>query len=162
MQKVFLYIDESKQYKNSILYMGGIYGEYSLHAMNQYCRSILNRPYELSSTRREDREEYVRSSPQAHRKYRTHCMIFSDISSDKQYLEALKRYIGNVIELCNPQELSIFADFIRLDENMSRVEKSFSRTLSSLYDRKISLQFLNSKNHLSIQFADMEVGLYRR
>lgn len=162
MKKLFLYIDESKEYKNNILYMGGIYGEYGLHAMNLHCWSIFSRPYELSSTRCEDREEYLRYTSVSQIKYNSFCRTFLEISSDKQYLEGLQQYIKEFVDIHKPTDLSIFADFIRLDKDMSSIERAFSKSLSSRNNCKISLRFLNSKNNISIQFADLEIWLHRR
>ena len=54
MRKLFLYIDESKDFTNNILYLGGLVSYLGFHAMNEYC--LKNVPvdwkHELKSTRR--------------------------------------------------------------------------------------------------------------
>ena len=73
IKRVFLYIDESKDYKNNLLYMGGLFGEYGLHAMNMHCKDILSTQYELSSTRKPDREKYVHAKSKNNIKYTSFC-----------------------------------------------------------------------------------------
>jgi hypothetical protein len=73
MKRIFLYIDESKDYKNNLLYMGGLFGEYGLHAMNTHCNGIYSTDYELSSTRRPDRENYLKAKQKNTLRYNVYC-----------------------------------------------------------------------------------------
>lgn len=162
IKRVFLYIDESKDYKNNLLYMGGLFGEYGLHAMNMHCKDILSTQYELSSTRKPDREKYVHAKSKNNIKYTSFCKKIPWIYSDKQYLDALKIYLESFINEYNPEEIILFPDYIRLDADMKKLEKRFSKALSAQFSIKIELEFLTSANHNAIQFADLEVWLFRR
>lgn len=162
MKRVFLYIDESKDYKNHLLYMGGLFGEYGLHAMNTHCKSIYATEYELSSTRKPDRENYLKAKSKHTVRYDTYCEKIHGISSDKQYLDALKIYIENFIAKYHPDEIMIFPDYIRLDSDMKKLGKRFGKALSSHFSKTIEVEFLTSTNHLSIQFTDLEIWLFRR
>ena len=75
MSRVFLYIDESKDYKNNLLYMGGFFSGYGLHAMNTHCKNILSTTYELSSTRRPDRDRYIKARAKNKIKYTSYCKM---------------------------------------------------------------------------------------
>jgi len=162
IKRIFLYIDESKDYKNNLLYMGGLFSECWLHAMNTHCKNIYSTDYELSSTRRPDREWYIKAKWKNKLRYNVYCRKIEWISSDRQYLDALKEYLESFIEKYNPDDIVIFPDYIRLDSDMKKLGKRFSKNLSSNFGKNIELEFLTSSNHLSIQFADLEIGLFRR
>ena len=70
---------------------------------------------------------------------------------------ARKIYLENFIADYNPEEIIIFPDYIRLDSDMKRLGKRFSKTLSSHFSKTIEIEFLSSENHISIQFADLEI-----
>jgi hypothetical protein len=62
----------------------------------------------------------------------------------------------------NVSDIQIYADFTRLDRDMIRYSKVFSRKLSNHLDRHVRLEFRPSHLYRSLQFADLEVGIYRK
>jgi hypothetical protein len=165
MSKIFLYIDESKDYKNNILYLGGIVTHLGFHAFEKLCQSILpsDFPYELKSTRPHDRQilEQFMLTPD--------CPISILVeklsaSSDTEYIDALVRYVEIFLDRTDIQvsSMAISADFIRLDRDMRKLQKSLSKKFSNQFWIPIVIEFKNSEQYRSIQFADLAVGIHRR
>jgi len=136
MSKVFLYIDESKDYKNNILYLGGIVTHLGFHAFEKVCQNTLPTefPYELKSTRPQDRkilEQFMMTSD---------CPISILVEklpakSDTDYIDALLRYVQIFLDRSDTQvsSIDISADFIRLDRDMRKLQKSLSKKFSNQF-----------------------------
>ena len=165
MSKVFLYIDESKDYKNNTLYLWGIVSHLGFHTFERFCQSKLpaDFPYELKSTRPQDRlilenlllEDDVPLSVLVEK---------LSVKNDNDYIEALVQFLE--IFLSNTSipitALDISADFIRLDKDMRKLQRSLSKKFSNQFSIPIVLEFKNSFQYRCIQFADLAVGIYRR
>ncbi len=165
MSKIFLYIDESKDYKNNILYLGGIVTHLGFHAFEKFCQKALppNFPYELKSTRPQDRkilETYMREKDCPFKVL----VRKMQAKSDTDYIDVLIRFVEDF--LANSpipvSSLDISADFIRLDSDMKKLQKSLSKKFSNQFWIPIVIEFKNSSQYRSIQFADLAVGIHRR
>jgi hypothetical protein len=163
MSKIFLYIDESKDYKNNAIHIGWFFCMHGLANMDRVCESLISTPYELKSTRKNDREQFEKII-QTHEKlpFRLFTLSFDNITSDKQYLDSLIHFLDCFIGEYKPWDLQIYADYIRLDEDMRRYEKRISKKLTHHFSFPITLEFLASHRHTSIQFADLAIWIHRR
>ncbi len=165
MSKIFLYIDESKDYKNNTLYLWGIVTHLGFHAFEKLCQNILpaDFPYELKSTRPHDRqilEQFMlkEDCPMS--------ILVEKLSAknDTEYIDALIRYVDIFLTHTDIQvsSLDISADFIRLARDMRKLQKSLSKKFSNQFWIPIVIEFKNSSQYRSIQFADLAVGIHRR
>ncbi len=163
MSKIFLYIDESKDYKNGILHIGWFFCVHGLANMDRICGSLISTPYELKSTRKNDREQFEKMV-KVHKKlpFQFFTQSFDGITSDQQYLDTLIYFLESFVWKYEPPELQIYADYIRLDEDMRRYEKRISKKLTHHFSFPIILEFLPSHRHTSVQFADLIIWIHRR
>jgi hypothetical protein len=94
MSRVFLYIDESKDYKNHTLYIGGLISHLSLTKIEAHCQRLCTSRSneELKSTKPYDREFFrgiLKATDIPFRMYATSISA----SSDKEYLSALTLFL---------------------------------------------------------------------
>lgn len=165
MSKYFLYIDESKHYKDNILYIWGIVTSLGFHAFEKFCQNQLPEdfPYELKSTRPKDRQilEKILQNEDCPFWVFTRKLI---VKNDTEYVRWLLQFLEDFINSSDKviSSLDISADFIRLDSDMRRFQKSLSRKLSNHFKVPIVIEFKNSSQYRCIQFADLVVGIHRR
>jgi Protein of unknown function (DUF3800) len=164
MPKYFLYIDESKDFKNHTLYLGGLISRLTLSWFEKICKQIVGQsfPGELKST-----QDYHRD-------------FFHDLIQQKNsFLEPFVQkiisrgdldYLDNIIVLLEAflqqkddiSEITIYADFTRLSDDMRKTEKAFTKKLSHHFWIPIEIFFKNSRLYRCIQLADLAVGCFRK
>ena len=165
MSKIFLYIDESKEYKNNTLYIGGLVSRLWFHAFEKICSELTPSDfhYELKWTRKPDRELFLNMKTDID-KY-AEIQVWEYLAyGDRDYLDCLWMLLADIMKTRGTfvSEIHIFADFIRLDSDMRKLEKSLSKKFSNQFWIPIVLEFKNSSQYRSIQFADLAVGIHRR
>lgn len=166
MSKYFLYLDESKDFKNQIIYIWWFCSLLSIQRFENIYGPIVDRysEIELKSTQSYDREFFETLNIGKQVSYFEYSQKLY-AKSDKDYLSWLLIYIESFLlhrSLWKITELHIYADFNRLAPDMRSLEKTFSRKLTHTFDMPITIEFKNSRNYRSIQFADLIVGTYRR
>lgn len=165
MSKIFLYIDESKDFQNNQMYLWSIISTFGPHTLDKHLEQLL--PYkfqrELKSTKSHDCEMFKDMSVWNKNIYWCYAGVY-DAKNDKDYLSCLKSHTLAILSQYdqNVTTVEMIVDFNRLDSNMSKVEKAFSRSLSETLKIPVILSFKNSKSLLAIQFADLTTWIYRK
>ena len=163
MPTYFLYIDESKDYKNHKLYIGWILSDHWLSSCEKMCQNLLPRdiPYELKSTRPNDREIFQKTWKNNSLTEIFVTQVFA--RSDEDYLTNLIESVSQLLsKKPSTHALDIFADFTRLSDDMKKVENAFSKKLTHHFSIPVRLEFKNSRYYRCIQYADLAVGCFRR
>lgn len=160
MKKLFLYIDESKDYKNNTLYVWGLASYLGFHLMNEYCAGLLPSwvHYELKSTRLRDREFFEKIIAKE--------VPFSllgnvyEVESDQKYEKCLCDLIIQMI--WKHENINVFVDSIKIAGDMRKYQKMLSKKLSRELNKNIQIEFKKSSEYRCIQFADLAIGVFRR
>ncbi len=164
MPKYFLYIDESKDYKNHTLFLGGLVSKIGFGHMEQFCQGCTSQlsKKELKSTQQYDRNFFEKILSTWNIPFTTFVQKIC-AHSDIEYLIHLTQLVESFLQEYNDVvEMDIFADFTRLGSETKKIEQSFSRKLSHRFDKNIQFCFRNSAKSRTIQFADLAVWIYRR
>ena len=90
-------------------------------------------------------------------------MVHFDGISETPFSDFLIQFIEHILsQYSYISDLHVYCDFTRLDRDMIRFSKVFSRKLSNTFSRKITLEFRPSHLYRHLQFADLEVGIFRK
>lgn len=164
MPKYFLYIDESKDYKNHTLYLGWLVSRLAFSWFEKMCKQIVGKkfPGELKSTQAYHRDFF-------------HALVEEKEHSLESFVQKIIShgdcdYLDNIIELLwafleqkdDISEITIYADFTRLSDDMRKTEKAFTKKLSHHFWIPIEVFFKNSRLYRCIQLADLSVGCFRK
>lgn len=164
MKKLFLYIDESKDFTTNNLYIGWLVANLGLHAMNIYCAEFVPTwlKYELKSTRKYERNLFVGLYDNMSPEWQIFWSKFFGLK-EIPYESFLFVYVEKVLTHF-PQciEVDIFVDSIKIAPDVRKYQKTLSKRLSKATGKKISFEFKQSHEHVAIQFADLAVGIFRR
>lgn len=164
MPKYFLYIDESKDFKNHTIYIGGLVSVLWLSAFEKFCKKCVpdNQKKELKSTQDFDRVFFEELTQKEWLPFSTQVEKLTS-HSDHDYLDNLITFVELVLQkLHQIDAVHIIADFTRLSSDMEKTERSFSKKLTHLFQKPITLEFKNSSQYRCIQFADLAVWSFRK
>ena len=171
MSKVFLYIDETKQFQSGILILWGFISRYNKESCNKFINETIKEYWyqelkELKSTSRYGKEFIENWGIEAlQNKWIIEKVVWSIVYN--YHRDSYEWYRNTLIKLIeeidiNDDLIAIYIDDIPVVKNSKTLKKYLERDICSLYTNITKITPETSSNQRCIQIADLIIGEIRK